>query len=294
MKILKYVLSCIISFLIMLMIFVILLINILDNKLLDKNYILQKMDESEFYLQVSREVESGFENYIYQSGLPEETIQDLFTDEMIENDVKTIVDCLYEGTEIKLSDNTLKETLHQRIEEYLESQNKKLNEQGEKSIEKFENLIVEEYRKNVNVSTTLFVKGNQAIEKMIEVRNQVGSWHLIILVILITILVLLNIKDLLSAVNFIAIASLSGGVLLKLGTNLIFNNIDFENLLIMSTSLSNLISAIIKECLYNISDYSNVFMVCGIIGIFEVAFLKRGNRIIKPIRRHKRDSKHAE
>lgn len=294
MKVVKYVLSCIISFLIMLMIFVILLINILDNKLLEKKYILQKIDESEFYLQVSREVESGFENYIYQSGLPEDTIKDLFTDEMIENDVKVVIDCLYEGKKITLSDNILKETLHERIEEYLKSQNKKLNKQGEESIEKFENLIVEEYKKNVNVSTTLFVKGNQVIEKVNQIRSQVGNWHLIILVVLITILVLLNIKDLLNVVSFLSISALSGGVLLKLGTNLIFNNIDFDNLLIMSTSLTNLITAIIKECLYNISDYSNIFITCGLIGIFEVAFLKKGNREIKPIRRNKNISKHAQ
>ena len=294
MKIVKYVLSCIISFLIMLFVFVILLINILDNKLLEKEYILQKIDESEFYLQVSREVESGFENYIYQSGLPEDTIKDLFTDEMIENDVNTIINCLYEGEKIKLSDNILKETLHERIEEYLKSQNKKLNKQGEESIEKFENLIIEEYKKNVNISTPLFVKGNQVIEKISDIRNQVGNWHLISLVVLITILVLLNIKDLLNAVNFLAISSLSGGVLLKLGTNLIFSNIDFENLLIMSKSLTNLIIAIIKECLFNISDYSNIFIICGIIGIFEVAFLKRGSKIIKPMRRYKNRSKHAQ
>ena len=29
------------------------------------------------YLQISRDVKSGFENYIYQSGLPEDTIDDL-------------------------------------------------------------------------------------------------------------------------------------------------------------------------------------------------------------------------
>lgn len=138
MKILKNVLCVILSFILVLFLIIYLCLGILRNNILNKEYLLLKMEETEFYLQVSREVQNGFENYIYQSGLPEDTIKNLFTEEMIKQDVNSIIDCLYEGTEINLSDDLLRENLNTRIQEYISSQEKLINNEGKKSIEKFE------------------------------------------------------------------------------------------------------------------------------------------------------------
>ena len=132
MKILKGLINIFISFLIVLAILVLLANNILKNKIINKNKILDKIEETQVYLQVSRDVNNGFENYIYQSGLPEDTIKDLFTDEMIRNDINSIIDYIYNGTDIKLSDEIVKENLDKKISSYLDSQGLKINEQGRK------------------------------------------------------------------------------------------------------------------------------------------------------------------
>lgn len=277
MKVVRYVISSILSFLIIFAAILLIGIDVLDNKLLDKEYVFSKMEEIEFYEQISREVESGFENYIYQSGLPEDTIKDLFTEEMIKNDVSSLINCLYDGTEITLSTELLRETLDNRIQEYLSLQNKKLNDEGKKNIKKFENLIVNEYEENVNVSTTLFTKGNSILQKVIEKRDLIGNIPEIILGILILLLIVINIKDLLVAINFLGISALSTGVLLKIGTNLLFKNIEFDNLVILSSSLSSLVIAICKDILYSIAENSNLYIVCGITGIIITAILKNVN-----------------
>ena len=78
--------------------------NIVENKLLNKKYIESKLEESEFHEQISREVKSAFEEYIYQSGLPKDTIEGLFTDAMIKRDVSSLVNCVYEGSKITVSE----------------------------------------------------------------------------------------------------------------------------------------------------------------------------------------------
>ena len=83
---------------------------------------------------------------------------------MIKQDVNSIIDCLYEGTEINLSDDLLRENLNTRIQEYISSQEKLINNEGKKSIEKFEDLIVEEYKNNVSVSDSLFKEGHIILE----------------------------------------------------------------------------------------------------------------------------------
>ena len=66
MKILKNVLCVILSFILVLFLIIYLCLGILRNNILNKEYLLLKMEETEFYLQVSREVQNGFENYIYK------------------------------------------------------------------------------------------------------------------------------------------------------------------------------------------------------------------------------------
>lgn len=290
MKILKYSINTILSFLIIFAVFLVMGTIILDNKILNKNYVISKMKETEFYLQISREVENGFENYIYQSGLPENTIENLFTEDMIKNDINSIINYVYEGEEIQLSDDIVRENLDLKIKEYLNSENKTLNSQGQDNINKFEDLIVNEYKNNVNVSNTLYTKGNSIIQKISNIRNKLGKLPIIILLVLIIVLVLINIKDLLIVINFLSISSLSIGILLKIGVNLVFDNVNLDNLLLLAASLSNLITSIVKENLYLLSDYGNIYIVCGIVGIFVVSILKNINitkkeKILKPKRR---------
>lgn len=274
MKILRNILNVILSFFLVISIAAILTTSILENKILNKDYLLSKMEETEFYLQISREVESGFENYIYQSGLPEETIKDLFTEGMIRQDVNSIVDCIYEGKDITLSNEKVKENLDKKVKDYLKNQDILLNNQGKENINKFEDLIIKEYINNVNVSSKLNTKGYDGITTLNKIDEKIGYLPILITVIIIVLLFVVNKKDLLNVINYSGISLLSLGVLMKLGINTIFYNVDFDNLMILSGSLSNLITSIVKEILYSSIDKSTIFIICGIVGIFIVAVLK--------------------
>ena len=63
MKIFKYFINIILSFFIVIMVLAIIALNILNSVILNKEYMLSKMEETEFNLQISREVQNGFENY---------------------------------------------------------------------------------------------------------------------------------------------------------------------------------------------------------------------------------------
>lgn len=277
MKILKNILNLILSFLLIILIALFLANNILENKILSKEYMISKLEENEFYLQVSREVENGFENYIYQSGLPEDTIKDLFTDEMIKNDVNSLLDKLYYNKDINLSTDKVRENLNKKIDDYLDSEGIKINNQGKENIKKFENLIINEYTKNVNASNTLYEKGYKGIEILDKLNSKVGSIPMIAIIVILVLLVIINIKNLLVAINYMGISLLSLGVLIKLGVNLIFNNVKIDNLVILTQSLSNVLTSIIKDILYSLSDNANIFIVAGITAIIITAILQNTN-----------------
>ena len=272
MKVLKGLINIFIAFIMVIIVIIILGKNLMSNKFLNKNYLLSKMEEMQVYLQISRDVKSGFENYIYQSGLPENTIDNLYTDEMIKSDTNSIVDYIYDGTEIKLSDDIVKANLEKKISEYLESQGLKINNQGRKNIEEFEDLIINEYKTNINVdeynsSLKIYPTIHEVIQKLKDIDKKINYIPVIILVFLLSVLIVINKNNLLVALQYISISSLSIGVLLKMAVSLIFKNFDIDNFVLFSTSMTNLIINIIKEILYTFSDNANIFIVCGVIGI---------------------------
>lgn len=267
MKIFKTILNIILSFLLIILIAMSIVINILQDKILNKDYILSKMEENQVYLQVSREVDNGFENYIYQSGLPEDIIKDLYTEDTIKNDVNSFINALYDGTEIQISDSIIRETLDKRINEYLVSENKTLNEQGKKNVEKFENLIVNEYKNNVNAYGSLYKTGHEFLDKLEQVIQNIKFIPIILIIAFIIFLIVNNLKNLLLTINYACISLLSLGILIKIGVSIIFSKINIDNILFITKALSNLLINISKEILYICSDYANLFIVIGIVGI---------------------------
>ena len=267
MKIFKTILNIILSFLLIILIAMSIVINILQDKILNKDYILYKMEENQVYLQVSREVDNGFENYIYQSGLPEDIIKDLYTEDTIKNDVNSFINALYDGTEIQISDSIIRETLDKRINEYLVSENKTLNEQGKKNVEKFEDLIVNEYKNNVNAYGSLYKTGHEFLDKLEQVIQKIKFIPIILIIAFIIFLIINNLKNLLLAINYACISLLSLGILIKIGVSIIFSKINIDNILFITKALSNLLINISKEILYICSDYANLFIVIGIVGI---------------------------
>ena len=109
---------------------------------------------------------------------------------------------------------------------------------------------------------------------MQKVSSLIGIWPYVALVIAILFIVLINIKDLLSAIGYIGISSLSLGILIKMSVNLIFENFKIDNFVLFSQAMTNLVINIIKEILYGLSDKGMLFIVCGIIAIIVSAAFK--------------------
>ncbi len=274
MKLLKNLICIMLSFILVLVILMYMLYSNFESKFLNKDYILSKMNGNQFYLQIGREVESGFEKYIYQSGLPEETIKNLFTEEIIKNDVISIVNCVYGGTEINLSSQIIRNNLDNKIEQYLQSEGKNANEQVRENINKFEDLIVNEYNNNINISEELYTEAHSLIEKFNVVVEKIGNMPIMIIGIFVVLIILLNIKNLALALNFLSISILAVGVLIKLGITTIYSNINIDNLLILTNSISNLVISIIKEIIYEFDKISTTCVVLGVLGIAIYAIFK--------------------
>lgn len=104
------------------------LITIVSSTILDKNYIISKLEETNFYGEVYKLVESNFENYIYQSGLDETTLNNICSKEKVEQDINIMLSNIYEGTNKKIDTTPIKDNLNKNIDK-LNVRNKKNSEE---------------------------------------------------------------------------------------------------------------------------------------------------------------------
>lgn len=274
MKVIKTILNLIISFLLIFALILGILFNFLSNEIFNKENMLKRLEETEFYMQISREVYNGFEDYIYQSGLPEDTIKELYTEDDVKNDVNSIINYIYEGKEITLSDEKINTNLENKINEYLQNENIKLTKSEEDNVNKFKKLIVDSYKSNIRISNTLITVAREYYQKANEIFIKVQDIPLTMGVILVFVLFVINIKSLTNVISYISISILSSGILLKLFNYIVLKNIDIDDLLIIATSLTSFIQNILREVLDIISTNGLYFIVGGITGIIISSMIK--------------------
>lgn len=274
MSIYKKVICLISSFVLMISLGILVANNIVEDKLLNKKYIEFKLEESEFHEQISREVKSAFEEYIYQSGLPKETIEGLFTEAMIKRDVSSLVNCVYEGSKITVSDAKVRENLDKKINEYISSTGQMLTAEGRANIERFKNLIVNQYKKSINISSNGYMKVHKLVHEIQILSDEVGIMPWLLLGICLFLIIALNRNNLLRAMNYISISILSLGIVLKLCVAIVMYNVDMDNLVVMTMSITNFVVNMAKETLFGLSNVGTFTIFCGLAGIIVSIALK--------------------
>ena len=92
-NIIRYILTIILT----IAIIAFLLLKLAVSTVLSEQYILAKLDETDYYNKMFEYVKSSFENYIGQSGMDEEILENIVSKEKIEKDTKIILSNIYDG-----------------------------------------------------------------------------------------------------------------------------------------------------------------------------------------------------
>ena len=266
MKIFKYIISIILAFLLMLSILLTVALQIVSTTILNKDYILGKLDEANYYNNVYEQIKDSLAGYIGPSGLDEEVLENIYTIEQVKEDINLIINNIYENKNDKINTEDIKEKLQNNIEASVGSG--LLTKENKNSIEDFIDKIADEYVQNIS-HDPYFEKVGTIINKAKDVVGKVEGIIIFVPIILAVVILLLNIKQISSAVRFIAISILTSGVIgiaLKL---FIETKINISNILIINDSFSEVIKNVINSILNNI----NTMSIIGIIGSIVIIVL---------------------
>lgn len=264
MKSFKYILNIIFSFLLVILLGLNVFSGVLSFIVFNPNYYIEKFEENKFYDNVLQEVNSGFENFIYQSGLPENTIVNLATDDMIKADINSVVLHIIENKELVLSSDKIREELDVRISVFLDKENRTLTKNERENITKFEDLIVSSYEESILPIRDFIDELKSIYDKIFNLYNKVKLIPIIGLIIILLAMFMVNKKSKFDIVNFSGISLLSLGVLLRLLENVVLKNIDIDNVIVFTSSLTSAFQYIFKDIIFGLNLLGNWIIVIGI------------------------------
>lgn len=242
-----------------------LLIHILSKTLLNEPYILSSLQKADYYNKVYQLVESNFENYIQQSGLDEEVLKNIVTEDMIEKDTKTIISNIYNGFKEDVSIVEIEKKLENNIKKSLK--NRSLSSEETKAIKEYVAKISEEYKatiSNLQIEDQIYSK-YKIIKEYANLGQKISVFAIGGSVI---ILILLNLKRFYKLFTNLGISALASGSILTIINIYINSKIKVQNLLILNDAISEVIQNISKAILDNVLKYGLLFIIGGLGLIF--------------------------
>mgnify|MGYP005768701527 CR=1 FL=1 len=264
MKKLKTIVRYIISIILTIVLIAWIIINIASSTILDEQYVLDKFEETDYYSKIYTMAESNFENYIHQSGLDEEVLQGLITEEQLENDTKKIISNIYNGTNETIDTEQLRTDLTNKIEQSLT--NRAITAAQRRSINEFVDKIVEEYTSTIS-HYSYEEQINNAYTKIVKIIDVAQKAILICAGVSIILLILLSIKRFYKFLVHIGIALTSSGLILIIVNSFINAKVKIQNIILLNDAISLIIREVLQEIFDMIKNYGILVLVVGLLMI---------------------------
>lgn len=247
-----------------------LLINLASTTVLSEQYILGKLEDTDYYEKMYEYVNSCFENYIGQSGLEENVLENIVSKDKIKKDTMIIISNIYDGVNEDIDVQEIKDNLNNNIENSLNGQ--KLTQTQKMAISTFVDEICKEY-KNAMVHTSYEKSINQTYGKVMKYINLAKKGIIILIGVDIILLLVISLRRIYRFFVMLGIASLSSGFLFSIINLYVDSKIKIQSITIFNNAFSDTIRNILHEVLVNISKQGRLLVLIGVCFIFVPAII---------------------
>lgn len=239
-------------------------INLASSTILSEQYILSKLDEHGYYNKIYEQTKLNFENYIHQSGLEEDVLDNIITKEKVKKDTHIILGSIYDGLNQEVDINEIKENLNKNIEKHIKNTN--LNNEQKNSIDTFVNHICNEYKTTIS-HFTFENQINQYYSKIIKIINMSKKVLLITIGIDFLLLIVLNLKKIYKCFTSVGVSFTIIGLIMLISSIFINTKIRVQTILILNDAISEVLRNILSEILNSSLIISIFTLIFGIIMI---------------------------
>ena len=261
-KAISYILAEIVS---ILMISVILLITINSN-ILSKDNMRKSFKDSGYYYNLYGIIQESAENEVMPSGFEETVLDNVFTEEKLNEDIDTVIDCIYSNKKIEISTESIKQTLDANIQKEIQEKEYIVSDEAQASINEFEKAIIDTYTNHITYSenTINSIGGHiHKIQSLIKIFTIILCIAIIVLLVVLFFVnkIALGISFIISGVFFVALNLYSGTA------------VAVNNILLFNWAFSKTIIYILNNLLNSLFIAGMVLFLIGIIYIVIIEYI---------------------
>ncbi len=263
MKVLSTIIRYILVFALAVSIVIVLLINIASSTILDKNYVLNKLEETGYYEGIYLEIQDNFAKHSGQSGFDDEDMKDVVTLDKIKKDTNIIVSNIYDGKDEEIDIQEIKDRLDEKVKEAMN----KLGVTAEKkAVDEFVNEICQEY-KTTMVHTEYEHNINNMYNKVLNLVSKLKKGLLITILVCVIMILALCYKRIYKGIASCGVAVLTSGILYTIGNIYINEKIKIQSIAIINNTISNSVREVATNIMSKVSTFGYILLGIGILMI---------------------------
>ena len=234
-------------------------IQIVTQTVLNKNYIIQKMEETNFYSETYKLAQSNFEKYIEQSGFEENILENICTEEKVKQDINLMISNIYEGANKTIDITEISDNLNANID--------KLNirdSKNQKAIEQFVEHICQEYTDTL-VHTKYENDINKFYKEIVIKKDKIEKIVIIAMVIDVIVILIVNNKNIEKDFQSIGTAIFSSSAFELIACQIINLRVSIKGIKIFNDAFSDMIVAIIQNVISKVVSFGIATLMIAII-----------------------------
>ena len=216
----KIIIYYLLEFILSILIFCLVSLILLKTTLYNPSYVKKQFINNNYYTNLSKSINEEMSNYIIQSGLTEDVIKNIYTEEILKETIENIIDSTYKGKKVIIDTKKIENNLKANINNYLEKNNIEVKDQ--ESLDKFIEQILNVYKDEVSLSNSI-----KYAEKIISKTKHLVTFGSILCIILI-ILTIIIIKKI-TKEKILTIPLFTTSILFFFSTIYINNHIIIDN-----------------------------------------------------------------
>ncbi len=259
----KKIISYIFTFILILLIIATTAITIFNHTILKKSFLTNMLIKSNYYNEIYSQMKEHFINNTVQTGLDEEVLDDIITEEEVKSDIDSLVSYMYgEKNELSTSEETLKDRLKANIDKQIAKNNKKVTSEEQNAINRYIDTISNIYNEGIVYADKYVKEIANIIQKIQLVLKKVIPAGFIAIGVIVIVLLIMN-KML--VLKYLSVSLMASGILFIVLKILETTSMQIHNILVLSVAFSNALIAIVETILSYMLITGIALLVIGFI-----------------------------
>ena len=252
----KKIVSYILVFVIIIALLASIILGTLSLTILNEKFALNILSKNAYYSKMYNEIIETFKNNTIQSGLSDEVLEGIISQDKVKSDINMVVSYLYGSSDkIDIDLESVRIKLQKNIDRQIEENNKVTNEEELEAIDKYINTITDIYSNGIIYSNKYVEQAQKVIKKANGIINKLSILAFAITVFLVLILIAINGKR---VCKYLAISFFATGFLLMLIKAFEVSAMKINSVLILNKAFSEFAISLIEYTILSL-------LVCGII-----------------------------